>query len=68
MPSRVLRLPEVRMKTGLGKSQIYAEVKRNSFPPPIKIGLRASGWLEEEIEEWIQERTRLRDLENRVYS
>ncbi len=64
----VLRLPQVKAKTGLGKSQIYAEIKRQEFPAPIKLGLRASGWLEHEIDDWIERRVRLRELEIRAFS
>jgi len=32
-----------------------------TFPKPIKLGARAVGWLESEIEEWLQARIEKRD-------
>lgn len=50
---RLLRLAQVRAKTGLCKSQIYAHMKEKQFPSSIKIGPTAVAWLEQEIDEWI---------------
>lgn len=52
----ILRLPEVMKKTGLSRSTIYAYIDRGEFPKPIKIGLRAVGWHEHEINQWIEAR------------
>ncbi len=49
----ILRLPRVKNKTGLGRSTLYNHIKAGLFPKPIKLGLSAVGWLENEIEEWI---------------
>ena len=48
---RILRLPEVKAKTGFGRSTIYAPfyIKRGAngeFPRSIRIGARAVGWRE----------------------
>jgi prophage regulatory protein len=51
--NRILRLPGVKEKTGKGKTAIYDAVKAGTFPAPIKLGRRASGWLESEIDDWI---------------
>lgn len=53
---QVLRLPAVRQKTGLAKATIYAGIAHGDFPPPIKLGARASGWLESEINSWLASR------------
>mgnify|MGYP000299986513 CR=1 FL=1 len=50
---RILKLPEVMVRTGKGRASIYAGAAEGSFPTPIKIGERASGWVENEIEQWI---------------
>lgn len=50
--SHILRLPEVIKETGLSRSTIYNLIKEGSFPPPIKLSSRASGWLSDEIEHW----------------
>ncbi len=49
----IIRLPEVIQRTGLSRSTIYAYVEKDMFPKPIKIGLRAVGWYESDITEWI---------------
>lgn len=54
MSEKLLRIPGLTEKTGLGKSTIYQMVKDGRFPKQIKIGLRASGWLESEVDEWIR--------------
>ena len=51
---RILRFPELREKAGLKKSSLYAMMKANKFPRPIAIGARAVGWLQTEIDEWIE--------------
>ncbi|MDO8862306.1 AlpA family transcriptional regulator [Haliea sp. E1-2-M8] len=56
-----MRLPEVKAKSGLGSSSIYAGVADKTFPAPIKIGPRASAWLESEIDAWIAARVAERD-------
>ena len=45
-----LRLPAVQNRTGKSRSSIYAGGNDGTFPKPIKIGPRAVGWLEAEIE------------------
>ncbi len=53
---RVLRLPELREKVGLGTSKIYEMIADGEFPAPRKITGRAVGWLEYEIDEWLLSR------------
>lgn len=53
---RVLRWPEVNKRTGLCRSHIHDLAKKGRFPSPIKLGGRASGWLESEVNAWILER------------
>jgi len=51
--SRILRLPEVKNRVGYSKSSIYRLIAKGNFPQPIKLGDRASGWLEIHIDNWI---------------
>jgi prophage regulatory protein len=46
----ILRAPAVKARTGLGLTSIYT---LEGFPKPVKLGPRASGWLESEINAWI---------------
>lgn len=52
----LLRLPQVKQRTGLSRSSIYLRIPRGEFPFPIKLGRRAVAWLESEIDEWIIDR------------
>ena len=56
-PGKLLRLPIVADRTGLGKSSIYAAVKAGTMPAPVRLGARAVGWRERDIDQWIAERT-----------
>lgn len=53
---RVLRIKAVCVKTGLGRSTIYLKMSQSQFPNPIKIGVRAIGWLESDVDAWIESR------------
>lgn len=55
MTDRILRLPDVKTRTGLSRSTIYLRVSEETFPQPVKLGARAVGWLESEIETWLQD-------------
>ena len=60
-PLRLLRLPEVRERTGHSTSIIYAQISRGDFPRPVKTGPRSVGFVESEIEAWIRDRIAARD-------
>ena len=53
MVPRILRRQLVESQTGLSRSKIYDLITRDEFPRPIKIGARAVGWVEADIEAWI---------------
>jgi len=53
---RFLRLPEVEQRTGLRHTQIHKLEVDGRFPRRIKIAVRAAGWLEHEINAWIEGR------------
>lgn len=56
MTTSILRLPQVKTRTGLSRSSIYAAVKAGTFPAPIALGAHAVGWLDATITEWIATR------------
>ena len=56
MMHTILRLPAVKTSTGLSRSTIYLRIAEGTFPRPISLGGRAVGWLEAEIQEWLQQR------------
>jgi prophage regulatory protein len=57
---RVIRLPAVEALTGIRKTKIYDLMKDGQFPKPIALSLRARGWLEDEVLDWITERAATR--------
>ena len=52
----ILRLPEVKARTGLSRSTIYLRIANGEFPRSVSLGGRAVGWLEEDIECWLTEK------------
>lgn len=56
------RLPRVRARTGLSRSEIYRRIAQGTFPKPIKLGMRASAWAEHEVTAWIAARIAARDM------
>jgi len=51
-----IKLPQVIHMTGLSRSTIYAYIKAEKFPKPLKVGDRAVAWLCEEIEDWLHDK------------
>ena len=55
MPISILRLPAVKTRTGLSRSTIYLRISEGNFPKPISLGGRAVGWVESDIQDWLQQ-------------
>jgi len=53
---QILKLLEVKRITAQSGSAIYRGAANGTFPKPIKIGKRSSGWLKSEVDQWLQER------------
>jgi len=53
---KIIRRPEVSTRTGLPKSSLYALMSKGMFPEPVKLGLRAVGWYEDTVDDWIDSR------------
>lgn len=52
---KIIRLPEVMKTTGLARSTIYKKITEKTFPNQIPLGAKSVGWLETDIQNWIQE-------------
>ena len=65
MGSRILRLREVESRVGISRASIYSGVKAGTFPAQVKISPNAVGWIESEIEAWLQVRIAERDSRER---
>ncbi|MCZ6624948.1 MAG: AlpA family transcriptional regulator [Deltaproteobacteria bacterium] len=54
MAHNILRLPAVKATTGLSRSTLYKRIGEGAFPKAVNLGGRTVGWIEEEIQAWIQ--------------
>lgn len=52
--SRLIRLPEVMDRVGLGRSAIYQRMRDGTFPRSRSLGSRCAVWIEDEINDWIE--------------
>ena len=61
---RIIRLNEVKKRTGYGRTSIYLKMEEGTFPKSLKLGgplkdkntfdSSAVGWLEHEVDQWVQ--------------
>ena len=71
---RLIRLPEVLSRTGFGRTSIYRKMDEGTFPQSLKLGgpledsskfdSRAIAWIEEEVDQWIEDRVNERNTVN----
>ena len=57
-PTRLLRLPQVLERTGLGKTKIYEMQNLQQFPMSVKVTETSVRWVEAEVQTWLDERSR----------
>ena len=55
MTKRFIRQPAVEDRSGLCGSTIWQRISEGTFPKPIKLGVQAVGWIESEIDEWMDQ-------------
>ena len=55
--SKFIKISEVIEKTSLSRSTIYRLLNLGDFPRQVKLSSRSIGWVEEEIQEWINEKS-----------
>ena len=56
----LIRLDQVKARTCLSRSTIYAYMREGRFPQPIAISDRCVAWIEGEVDAWIAERIAIR--------
>lgn len=54
--TRLIRLPEVQHRVGLGRSTIYRWMSEGKFPKPVQLGGYSVAWSEDEVAGWIADR------------
>jgi len=52
----IIKLPEVKVLTTLSRSTIYRLIGEGVFPRQIKLAERSSGWIKQEVEEYIDKK------------
>ncbi len=58
---KIIRLPDVQLKTGLRRSAIYQKIADGEFPRQVKLSTRSCGWVESEVDAWISARIKRRE-------
>ena len=62
----LLRLPEVMVRVGWKRSEIYRRIASGDFPKPVALGERSRAWPENEITAWCEARIAARDAKERA--
>ena len=65
MSMKILKLNDVKKLTTFSVSTIYRLASEGRFPKPIKLAERSSGWVEQEILDYLDGCIELRDKLNK---
>lgn len=52
----IIRMPDVKRLTGLGRTSIYQMMANGVFPHSVALGARAVGWIVGDIRKWLQDK------------
>lgn len=63
---RILRCRQVLARTGLSRSSLYTLIGRGEFPSAVRLSQRSVGWLEHDVAQWIEARSRVAPVVARV--
>ena len=53
---RFLRIADVMLTTGLGRSTIYRMIANQTFPRQVRLTPQTSGWWQADVDRWLGER------------
>ena len=56
--ARIISIPEVLDRVGVGRLTLYEWMAKGDFPASIPLGARSVGFLESDVDEWIEARVR----------
>jgi len=59
---KFIRMEELLKICGMSRSTVDQAIKDGKFPAPVKLGLRATAWVEDEVQTWAKERVRARTV------
>lgn len=60
MNNKILRIKQVIERIKPSKTTIYRLISKNQFPKPINLSSSSVGWLEADINDWIQSKVEAR--------
>jgi prophage regulatory protein len=52
--TRILKKPEVLKLVPISNGYLYELIRKGQFPKPISLGSRAVGWVDTEVQEWVE--------------
>ena len=58
---RILTITEVQSSIPYSKAQIFRLEKQGHFPKRVRIGKMRAGWVEAEINDWLNSKIKARD-------
>lgn len=58
----IINIARVTEKTTLGRSTLYSYIRDGKFPLPVRLGDRHVGWVEAEVDAWLQTKIKARQL------
>ena len=64
--THVMRKAEVEKVLGVSSDTINRMVAAGEFPKPIRLSVRAIGWLRSDLDAWIEARAAKRDTQRAV--
>ena len=64
MDNQIIKLPAVIKLSALSSATIYRLIKIGEFPKQIKLSERSSGWLLNEVEQWLDDKVNAREVNN----
>ena len=65
---RILRKPEVVHRVGLSGMEIWRREKAGRFPRRVRLGPQSVGWVEAEIDAYLEQLVAARDEETKAKS
>jgi prophage regulatory protein len=57
----IIKLPEVKAITTFSRTTIYRLIALGEFPKQVKLAERSSGWIKQEVEEYIENKINERE-------
>ena len=58
MSKRIIRPDELVDWLGISRTTVWRLQRKGEFPPPRQLSPNAVGWLESEVDEWLESRRR----------